>query len=162
MISKQLLGDHYRQQAGMVAAHVGDFSEADMLVRPGEGTGNHAAWHVGHIAVTFRTLINAAMPGAIPPDDADFVTRCTGKGSKLNDGFPTKAELIRRVKDAGELAAEWVEGLNEADLVKPTPDSIRGFAPTIGHLVLVVPAHVNMHVGQIQAIRRKLGKPVLF
>jgi hypothetical protein len=141
--------------------HIGDFSEADMLVRPGE-TGNHAAWHVGHIGVTYRTLINAATPGAIPPDDADFVARCTGKGATLNDGFPPKAELLERVNDGTELAIKWLQGLSEAGLSKPTSDAIKGFAPTVGHLVLILPAHINMHVGQIQAIRRKLGKPVLF
>jgi len=41
-------------------------------------------------------------------------------------------------------------------------DAIKSFAPTIAHLVHVLPMHVNMHIGQIQVIRRTLGKPVLF
>jgi hypothetical protein len=36
------------------------------------------------------------------------------------------------------------------------------FAPTVGHLVLMIASHIMMHVGQMQVIRRKLGKPLLF
>jgi len=34
--------------------------------------------------------------------------------------------------------------------------------PTMGHLVQLLPSHFAMHVGQMQVIRRKLGKPLLF
>jgi hypothetical protein len=42
------------------------------------------------------------------------------------------------------------------------PEALQGFAPTVGHLAYVLPVHVMMHLGQVQVIRRKLGKPVLF
>jgi hypothetical protein len=32
----------------------------------------------------------------------------------------------------------------------------------VGDILMLHPAHLAMHVGQIQVIRRKLGKPVLF
>ena len=45
---------------------------------------------------------------------------------------------------------------------RPMPEALQAFAPTVGHLAYILPSHVMMHLGQIQGIRRKLGKPVLF
>jgi hypothetical protein len=36
------------------------------------------------------------------------------------------------------------------------------FAPTLGHIFLLVANHTLMHAGQITVVRRLLGKPVLF
>jgi hypothetical protein len=161
MISKELLAEAYRQNTQVLGMHVADFSEADLLVRPTENA-NHAAWHLGHLSVTYGQLINAATPGAVPMMPQEFVDRHTGKGSKLNDGFDSKEVLLKHLNESTELAVKWMQGLSEADLSKQTHESIRGFAPTVGHMVLVLPTHFTMHVGQIQVIRRKLGKPVLF
>ena len=43
-----------------------------------------------------------------------------------------------------------------------TPQPLQGFAPTVGHLLYVHAPHLNMHIGQLQVIRRTLGKPILF
>ena len=48
MPDKEILADIYRQQGHSLAAHLGDFSEGDMLVRPAEKA-NHAAWQLGHL-----------------------------------------------------------------------------------------------------------------
>ena len=47
-------------------------------------------------------------------------------------------------------------------LTHPTPGPMADFAPTVGHLVLMIGGHTLMHLGQMQVIRRKLGKPLLF
>jgi hypothetical protein len=49
----------------------------------------------------------------------------------------------------------------EADLGKPTPESMREYAPTVGVAFNVVGIHTMMHAAQFVAVRRKLGKPVL-
>ena len=41
-------------------------------------------------------------------------------------------------------------------------NSCRSWAPTWGHLAYALPIHAMVHIGQIQVIRRKLGKPNLF
>ena len=46
---KDLIADIYRRQGQLLAGHLADFSEADMLVRPAESA-NHAAWQVGRLA----------------------------------------------------------------------------------------------------------------
>ena len=52
--------------------------------------------------------------------------------------------------------------MSDSQFVRPSPEAFAKFAPTLGQLVLMVPLHTGMHVGQIQVIRRKLNKPVLF
>ena len=144
----------------MLGWHLADFSEADMLVRATENS-NHAAWQLGHCVVAFAGLINTAMPGALPEEPQDFVERHMGKGTKLNDGFAPKDELLKKFNEANERAIQWMLGLSDADKAKPI-EKLKGFAPTVGQLAYAIPNHVTMHVGQIQVIRRKLGKPILF
>ena len=59
--------------------------------------------------------------------------------------------------------AEWNDGIviasQQPDLDKPTGWEI---APTVGELFLLMGNHCMMHAGQFSAVRRKLGKPVLF
>ena len=160
MTDRDYVIDIYRQQGQLLAAMLADFSEAEMLVRPAENA-NHAAWQLGHCVAAFAGLINTAMPGAFKPEPQDFVDRHTAKGSKLNDGFLPKSELLKKFDDANERAIQWMLALSDEDKKKPI-EKLKGFAPTVGHLVYVLPNHINMHIGQIQVIRRKLGKPVLF
>lgn len=161
MTDKELLLKVYRQQADLLQAHLSDFSEQDMLLRPCDNA-NHAAWQVGHLASSTSQLINMCMPGSLPTLPAEFVERHSGKGAKLNDGFESKDALIDRFCDMNDAAIEWLKALNPTDAVKPTPDKLCGFAESVGHLAQMHPVHVMMHLGQIQVIRRKLGKPVLF
>jgi hypothetical protein len=160
MSDKQIIADIYRGQGQVLAGHVGDFSEADMLVRPAENA-NHAAWQIGHLVGSFGALINMGMPGAFRTEPQEFMERHSGKGAKLNDGFAPKAELLAKFNDANERAIQWMLNLSDADEARPI-ERLKGFAPTVGHLVYVLPVHINQHIGQIQVIRRKLGKPVLF
>ena len=157
---KNYVADVYRQQGQLLENMLADFSEADMLVRPAEHA-NHAAWQLGHCVAAFAGLINTGMPGAFRPEPQEFVERHTGKGARLNDGFAPKGELLKKFHDANERAIQWMLGLSDADKARPI-EKLKGFAPTVGHLAYVLPIHINQHVGQIQVIRRKLGKPVLF
>jgi hypothetical protein len=161
MNHNQILTDTYRQAAGVVRMHLGDFTDADMLVRPVENS-NHAAWHVGHLVVGTAMMINMVTPGAMPDFPADYVERHGTKGSKVKDGFESKERLLERFDQITDAAVAWLGKLTDADMDKPTPQALQGFASTVGHLAHMHVPHVNMHLGQIQVIRRKLGKPVLF
>ena len=57
---------------------------------------------------------------------------------------------------------KWIKGLTQADLDKANSGPMAQWVPTIGHLAMMLPGHVLMHLGQFQVIRRKLGKPILF
>ena len=161
MDGKELLIGTYRNQASMLQMHLGDFSEADMLVRPVENA-NHVAWQLGHLVNSTTNLINSVSPGAMPPLEPAFAERHGYNGTKLNDGFESKEQLLRRFNAVNDAAIKWLENLSDVGAARGTPDKIKGFAPTVASLAYALPQHAMMHVGQIQVIRRKLGKPILF
>ena len=147
MTTIELIADGCARNLEMLKMLVGDFSEADMMVRPCPGA-NHAMWQLGH-------LISS---------EAQMVGACGGKTAGVDDpkAFGTKAELLELFGKVRAATVKWVRSLSEADLNKPAPEQMRAFFPTVGHLVLLMPGHLDMHAGQWQVIRRKLGKPVLF
>jgi hypothetical protein len=143
--------------------HLGDFSDQDMLTRPAPGA-NHPAWQIGHLIVAETNAVNSVKPGAMPELPAGFADRFK-KDTARNDNpadFPKKGELIALFEKARRGTVAWVRGMSAQDLAAPTPEKIRGWAPTAGILPIALSGHLMMHVGQVQVLRRKLGKPVLF
>ena len=140
-----------------------DFSDADLLVRPTPGA-NHAAWQLGHLVNAEVGLVNAVAPGAVPAPPGEFSNRFTKETAKSDDPatFPSKDEILRQLTRTRTATVTWVKGLSDADLEKPGPERMRSVTPTVAHLASMLASHVAMHLGQIQVIRRKLGKPVLF
>lgn len=147
----------------MLKATLADFSDADLLVRP-ISAANHAAWQIGHLICSETGMVNAITPGAIPELPAGFAGQFTKETSKLDDpaAFPRKSELLAIFAHQRQALALWIRSLKEVDLDQPAPERMRSFIPTVGMLVLLIPAHLSMHIGQLQVIRRKLGKPNLF
>lgn len=147
---------------GMLRGHLADFTEADFLVRP-VPTANHVAWQLSHLLKGFPAMLSAfgADGKFTVPAKAAAVTKET---AKVDDAaaFPTKDELIDGNEAAIGILIEAVKGMTDADLDQPSPEYFHRFATTLGQLALMVPLHQSMHIGQIQVIRRKLGKPVLF
>jgi hypothetical protein len=142
--------------------HLADFNDADMFVRPVPAA-NHAAYQLAHLLRTTIDMTRAIAPTVtitLPPK-----TQGDAKGSPTSDDpnqFPSKAELLDAYEALVDATIEGVRVMSDADLGKPSPQDFQAFAPTLGQLALMVPMHMSMHVGQIQVIRRKLGKPRLF
>ena len=76
--------------------------------------------------------------------------------------FPKKAELLDQLARVRAATVAVVKSMTDADLAVPMQGPMAEFFPTHGHVVAnLIPSHLVMHVGQIQVIRRKLGKPHL-
>lgn len=146
----------------MLKATLADFSDADMLIRPLPNA-NHAAWQIGHAICSETRLVEGACPGAMPKLPEGFAARFTRETATLNEpsAFATRADLLAvyATQRAGTIA--WAKSLTDSDLDAPAPERVRAFIPTIAALLLLIPSHLSMHIGQIQVIRRKLGKPIL-
>lgn len=142
--------------------HLADFSDADMLVRPVPNA-NHAAWQVGHLAILEVVLCGMYVPEKAPklPEGAKQTYGKEGASSDDASRFYTKEEGLKVLGNAHAILVDWVKTLNEADLEKPAPEAFRGWVATLGELLLGVLGHTTMHIGQIQVIRRKLGKKIL-
>jgi hypothetical protein len=147
----------------MLKATLADFSDADMLVRP-VSNANHAAWQVGHVICSETRMIEASRIGCMPALPPGFAERFTKETAKLDDpaAFPKKAELLEVYARQRLGTIAWAKSLSPDNLDTPMPDPLRHFIPTVASLLLLTPTHLAMHLGQIQVIRRKLNKPVLF
>ena len=147
----------------MLKMHLADFSDQDMLVRPVPGA-NHVAWQLGHLANSEHNMVNAVSPGATPPLPAGFAEKFNKETAKLDDAkaFPSKAEILDTLTKVRTASIAWVKTLSEADLQRPTPERLQRLAATVEQMLILMPSHIAMHIGQIQVLRRKLGRPVMF
>ncbi len=144
--------------------YLSDLTDADLLVRPVPGA-NHIAWQLGHLIASEIHLVRSQLPNAAFPELPAGFAEQHGKEKAAQEppkGFGGKEQyvaLFNRVREATKAAAAK---LSEADLDRPTKGDMAPFAPTLGAFMVLVSNHTLMHVGQFSAVRRKLGKPVLF
>ena len=143
---------------------VGDFTDAELLVRPVPGA-NHAAWQLGNVICGDPFLVTAELPGVTYPElPAGFADLHSGKGSNVDAdaGFLTKDGYLTLLREVRASTVTAVRELSDADLSKPSSEKMRWAGPTLAHVLLFAAQHTMQHAGQFTVIRRKLGKPVLF
>lgn len=147
----------------VVGAYLGDLSDADLLVRPVDGT-NHIAWQLGHLINSERHMIEKVCPNSMPALPEGFAEKHTTDTAALDDpaSFYTKGEYLQFMNEqrAGTLAA--LDKLSDDDLGQPAPESLQRIGATVAGIFLMQPIHWTMHAGQWAVVRRKLGHPALF
>jgi DinB superfamily len=159
----ELFSDSLTRTLGMLTATIADFSDADMFVRPCPGA-NHTAWQLGHLISSETRMVNGVTPGAAAELPAGWDTRFTKETCGIDDPaqFPNKKALLDQLAKTRAGSVAWVKTLTPADMDRPAPERMAKMAPTLGHLIGLMQGHAMMHMGQMQVIRRKLGKPILF
>ena len=158
----ELIADDCARNVEMLKDSLSDFSEADLFARPCKGA-NHTAWQLGHLIGSEAQMLGAC--GApMPPLPPGFAEKYTKQTAGIDDpaAFMGKGQYLELLSKMRAAAVNWIRSLTPEQLNKPAPEPMRAYMPTVGHLVLLLPQHVAMHLGQMQAIRRSLGKPVLF
>ncbi len=141
--------------------YLDDVTDDEMLVRAVPGS-NHLAWQLGHLVASERSLLEAI--GADVPDLPEGFAEKHGKENASSDDpgdFLTKSEYFELMQQMHHAAETAIDKTDEAGLDEPTPEELRGFFPNVGAVLLMAGSHEMMHAGQIAAIRRKLGKPVV-
>ena len=162
MTTGELHADVLLQSGEMLKATIGDFTDAELVQRPCPAA-NHPNWQIGHLIVAETFFLNA-IGGQAPELPAGFADRYNKPSAAIDDAshFAKKDELISLFDRVRKAMAEFARTVKPEDLAKPGPERIRSFCPTVGHTILTAALHSNMHVGQLQVARRKLGKPILF
>jgi DinB superfamily len=147
----------------MVNGTLSDFSDSEFFARPCPGA-NHPAWQIGHLTSAETGMVNGLSPGAGATLPEGFGKKFTRETAGKDDPsfFGSKAQLMDLFGKARAATIAWVRTLTPADLAKPSPESMRRMAQTLGDALILIPVHTAMHLGQIQVARRKLGKPLLF
>jgi hypothetical protein len=164
MNGKDAIKTALRSTGHLVNFFLSDLSDADLLVRPVPGA-NHAAWQLGHLIAVEHRMISKNIPEApLPELPAGFAEKYTKETAASDDAgaFLKKAEYQALFNNLREASVAAVEKLPEADLDRPTTGPVAKLAPTVGALLLLASYHTTLHLGQVSAVRRKLGKPVLF
>jgi hypothetical protein len=163
MTQFELAADVLKGNLEMLNGVISDFSEADFHSRTCPGA-NTPAWQIGHLIGAETFMVSAIDPKAMPKLPDGFDKKFNKETCSKDDPafFGTKAQLMDQFGKTRAATIAWVKTLKPADLDKPGPEQLRSFAPTVGHVMMLLPSHVAMHMGQMQVSRRKLGKPVLF
>ena len=141
-----------------------DLSDADLLVRPVPNA-NHIAWQIGHLISSEIGLVRSQLPNAAYPELPAGFAEQDGRETAAQDpakGFGTKEQYLTLFNRVREATKQTVNKLTDADLDRATTGQMAQIAPTLGAYMVLVSNHTLMHAGQFSAIRRKLGKPVLF
>ena len=123
---------------------------------------NHVLWTLGHLAET-DAYVSHFLRGTPEEYKPGKYAELFGMGSTPVDDptkYPPSAEIRDHLTRCREELLATVEGMSEADLLKPAPEDF--FAPDLIGTMFTVPWHEAMHAGQIVALRKALGlKPIM-
>ncbi len=158
---KDLLNYNVAFTHHVTKTYLNDITEEEMLVRALPGS-NHLAWQLGHLVTSERSLLEAI--GADVPDLPEGFAEnhsTNNTGSDDTSEFLTKDEYLALMEQMHQAAKAAIDKSDEAGLDAPTPEKVRSICPTVGAVLLMTGSHEMMHSGQIAAIRRKLGKPIV-
>ncbi len=164
MTGKDAVKSVLRSTESIMDMYLGDLSDAEILERPAPSA-NHIAWQLGHLIKSEIELVKSQVSSAVYPElPAGFAERHTKEASRVDPpkGFAGKTEYLNLFKKVRGATIATLDKLSDADLDKPTTGQMAPFAPRLGDFFILVSNHVLMHAGQFTALRRKLGKPVLF
>lgn len=163
MPQNELLADMLRRDVNFLQMTVSDMTDAELAQRPVPNA-NNALWQIGHLITADANMVNACAGRTVVELPAGFKERYAKANAGENDPskLGNKAELLALFERNRKTIADWVTTLSPAEMAKAAPENLRSFLPTVGHVALLLPGHLNMHIGQIQVLRRKLGKPVMF
>jgi hypothetical protein len=162
-MANELLVEVLAGNLGMLKNTLQDMTDAELIQRPVPAA-NNVLWQLGHLIAAETMMVNGSAGKTVIELPAGFAERYDKKTVGENDPakLGNKNDLLNLFTKVREKTCAWVATLTPADMAKPAPERMRSMCPTVGHLILLFPSHVAMHLGQIQVLRRKLGKPILF
>jgi hypothetical protein len=162
MDAREAIKQTLRTTNMVVSSYLSDLSDADIMVRPGEGC-NHIAWQLGHLIVSNAGILDSVVPGAAPALPAGFAERHGKDQAKSDDpsGFVSKTEYETLLAQVDAAVMSALDGMTDSDLDKPSPEHWRNMFPRVGDVMVLLATHSLMHAGQWVPVRRSLGKPVL-
>lgn len=139
---------------------VADLDESEMVAQPVDGVVmNHPAWILGHLGA-YGDVLAAILRGS---DVTDPIDHPFGRGtipSANRDDYPSRDDLLRTFIDGYDASVDALAVATPERLAEPPPiDRWAARFPTIGHLpVQFVIRHNAMHLGQLSAWRRAMGR----
>jgi hypothetical protein len=147
----------------LVQGYLADLTEHELLTRP-VPTANHIAWQLGHLILSERHLVEAAVPGSMPELPPEFGDRY-GRGKLVSDNpadYMSKDEYVQLAKHIREATLRTLDTLSPADFDRPVQARVPPFVKTAGDAFVTIGSHWALHAGQWVVLRRKLEREVMF
>lgn len=178
MSPAELLADAVLQCKPLLTRYLAGFSD-QTRTRQAPTLPNHAAWCLGHCALTMHRVAGYLDGGPVPEDDiappgaaasveapADrFRADDVAFGSTPRDEpgrYPPLARCVAIYERACDRLAQAVRHASPADLARDVPWGPQGQRVPLATLVGRVVFHNGVHTGQIADLRRALGfEPVM-
>jgi hypothetical protein len=125
--------------------------------------GNHAAWVVGHLAVTDDFVLSAlsGRQSMLPKEWGELFnggTICHPDASR----YPTRQELEQKLHETRAALEAWYTSLSEEQLATVVQGDLAMFIPTWSAIGGACGFHDAFHSAQISVARRASGMPPLF
>jgi hypothetical protein len=161
MTPKDVIKNTLEMGHEVLTAYLSDLSNADLMVRA-VGEANHVAWQLGHLISSEHKMLTDAGFGM--PDLPEGVAGSYTKETSSSDDaakFHKKEQYVQWMEQQRAATLSALDAASDADLDKPTPESMHDYAKTVGVVFNMIGIHEMMHAAQFVAVRRKLGKPVL-
>ncbi|MFC1758137.1 DinB family protein [Planctomycetota bacterium] len=162
MNTKDALKSTLDMSLHVLNTYISDFSDAELLQRPGSKC-NHLAWQLGHLIASEVNLLESICPGKGAALPEGFAEKHSKETTADNDpaNFCTKAEYQELFAKVRSATLNALDEIGDEELDGPAPEWIREHFPTVGHLFTLIGSHPMMHAGQFAVVRRQTEKPIL-
>ena len=142
--------------------YLDDLSDEDLMQRPGLNC-NTVNWQLGHLILSDHRMLAGWLGDRLPDLPTGFAQRYDKQNAAADDPkqFDTKEQLLQVYHQQRQSLLQQLKRISEDDLQTESDAAIRGYAPTVGVALSMLPIHWMMHVGQWIVLRRQLGREVL-
>ena len=144
-----------------IGKSIEDMTEEELLYQPADKR-NHAWWLYGHIVLsTDLAHYMIDTPALIPGEWARLFGMGTSP-SQTGESYPSKEELIAQFNRNVDAAVDSFRQLTDDHLndspAADLPGELRDYFGTKGKIITGYAYHCMYHHGQIETIRKMLGK----
>ena len=156
-MNTDLVLQHFAQCRGFVEEAMKDVPD-ERMAEQFPGLPNHPAWTMTHLAVAHdfanqvlggQTVCPKAWNELANPGTTPVADRST---------YAAKNELMTKYGEAAAGLEATVRAAEPDTWGRESPEFIRSFAPTLGHLATyMLAAHDQYHLGQLMCWRRAAG-----
>lgn len=146
----------------VMKGYLSDLTDAELMTRPHPDC-QHIAWQLGHLIASESSLLAGICPGhelALPEGFAEQHSKATADSNDISQ-FHGKQAYLDLFDQSEKAIRGALDSLSDADLDAPSPESMRGMFPTVGHVLVLLATHRMMHAGQWVPVRRALQKPIV-
>ena len=133
-------------------------SDDEMTAQPFGGSS--IAWSVGHVTNMTDSWLNVRFQGLAPNPVVSHPNFRTGGTGRCGD-WPELRDAVAEVRPSGR---RFLDGGPDLGFTIPYDGSIaflRSTGLTLWYAVARIAAHHLMHMGEIEALRTRMGRPVV-